>query len=272
MAVLIDTFVASSVYNSLPHIQTVASAPDENSKDLEDLRALLVKYDAPKDVSIRLIHKHYDTLDGEVMVFDRVKLPEHGTVQTMRPVVPHTDLGLCGIHYFVNDCALQAYEYATCGDVPDTARLGAFFIEFCRIVTERNLQHKFGLKIKRIDELDQTGWTEYELHGKRSTVMFPDGMPQPEGHSSNVRDGGSDFTVTTEWLGIGENKRGQTNCKHKTQCTHGSKKCTHCKHCSSHSPGDDGVVENEKDLYIGGRKPEPGTPLYEILSAVVEAF
>ncbi|KAG8161467.1 hypothetical protein KVR01_008454 [Diaporthe batatas] len=243
MAVLINTFVTSSIYNSLPHIKDVSDVPTENREDLEILRALLLKHDVPEAVSIRLIHKHYDALDGEVMVFDKVKLPAYGTVQTMRPVVPPKDSGFCGIHYFVNDQgALQAYEYATCG-VPDTSNLGAFFAEFCHIVTERNLQHKFGLKIKTIDELDQTGWTEYELHAKRITVMFPDGIPQPQGDSCEVGHQGSDFTVTTEWLGLGENKR-------------------------------DNAEENysEEDFCIGGHKVMPGTPVHEILNAVVEAY
>lgn len=198
MAVLINNFVTSSVYNSLPHINAVFSAPVENCNDLEVLRALLVKYDVPNDISIRLVHKHYDALEGEVMVFDRLELPAYGTVQTMRPVALSGDSGLHGIHYFVNDQGdLQAYEYANCG-VLDVSKLGAFFTEFCRTVTERNLQNKFGLKIKTVDELDQTGWTEYELHGKRTTVMFPDGMPQPQVDASEVGHEGSGYTVTTE--------------------------------------------------------------------------
>lgn len=269
MAPLIDTFVPSSVYNSLPHIQDVASAPDENEMDLEHLRALLVKYDVPNDISIRLIHKHYDTHEGEVMAFDKVNLPAYGTVQTMKPVLPSSVPGLRGIHYFVNGQGLlQAYEYAP-WHVPSTTSLGDFFDEFCRIVTERNLQHKFGLKIKTSDELDNTGWTEYELHGKRSTVMFPDGMPQPQTAGDRANDEGSEFTVTTEWLGYGENKRGQTNCKHKTQCTHGGRKCTHCRHCTSHNPGENGLADTE-GLCIGGRKIEPDSPVHAILSAVIE--
>lgn len=271
MAVLINKFVASSFYNSLPHIQDVSGAPDENSTDLEIPRVLLVKYNVPKNISIRLVHKHYDALDGELMVFDRMKLPTHDTVQTMRLLVPRRDSGLRGIHYLVNyQGALQAYEYARCG-IPDTSKLGPFFAEFCRIVTERNLQHKFGLKIKTVDELDQTGWTEYELYGKRSTVMFPDGMPQPQVDSAKDGHQGPGYTVTTEWLGVGENKRGETNCNHKTQCSHGSKKCTHCKHCSLHNTRNEGDVHNEKDLCIGGQMVEPGTPMHEILSAVAEA-
>lgn len=278
MAVLIDTFVASSVYNSLPHIQVASDAPEQHKDDLEDLRALLVKYDVPKDVSIRLIHKHYDTLDREVMVFDKVEHPTHGTVQTMKPVIPSAASGLHGIHYFLNDQgALQAYEYATCEAPDPTSVPGPFFAEFRRMVSERGLQHKFGLKIKRADELAQTGWTEYELHEKRSTVMFPDGMPQPEKGAPKVSGAASAFTVTTEWLGgPGQSDSPGSACSHS--------QCRHCSHppptviCVAHWPDpwekgvQDGMMDKQRVFCLGGQKVEAGTPVYEILSAVVEAL
>lgn len=34
--------------------------PDDDSKDLADLRELLVKHKVPKYVSVRLLHKHFD--------------------------------------------------------------------------------------------------------------------------------------------------------------------------------------------------------------------
>ncbi|CAI6097445.1 unnamed protein product [Clonostachys chloroleuca] len=46
--------------------------PDDDSKDLVDIRELLVKHNAPKHVSIRLLHKHFDACDGEVMAVGNV--------------------------------------------------------------------------------------------------------------------------------------------------------------------------------------------------------
>jgi hypothetical protein len=77
MTSIIDTFVPSSTYNTLPSISQVAGAPEDHSQDLQDLRELLKKHNVSKDVSIRLIHKHFDTTKGEVMVFDQSCNPLH---------------------------------------------------------------------------------------------------------------------------------------------------------------------------------------------------
>lgn len=126
---------------------------------------------------IRLIHKHFDTKEGEVMVFEKVVVPAYGTVQTMKPAVPAVNHQLHGIHYFVDgEKSLQAYEYASCA-TPDVTAFQLFLDDFCRVVSERGLQHKFGLKFKGDDELSNVGWTEFEFHRKRGTIMLQDGMP-----------------------------------------------------------------------------------------------
>ncbi|POR34356.1 Uncharacterized protein TPAR_05453 [Tolypocladium paradoxum] len=266
MVTLIDTFVPSGIYNTLPHIHDVSNVPIDHSKDLEDLRMLLVKYEVPNDICVRLIHKHFDTHEGEVMVFEKITLPAHGKVQTMKPVMPSGNTQLHGIHYFVNDVGdLQAYEYANC-DPPDMTTFESFLGDFCRIVLERGLQSKFGLKLKRGDELDRAGWTEFEFHQKRSTIMLQDGMPMPKGDF--------DCSVSTEWNAIMTND-GTRTCKHKTTCRHGSTVCNHCKHCNRHEVagncgiGDDGFATG---FYLGGQKVVPGTPIHDIVSALVVAL
>lgn len=268
MASLIETFVPFSTYNSLPHIKDVANVPNDNSEDLEDLRKLLAKHNVPKDVSIRLIHKHFDTQDGEVMTFDNLALPGYGTVQTMKPVLPSSSNQLRGIHYFVNDeGSLQAYEYAKC-DVPNMTKFASFLEEFCRIVSERNLRHKFGLKLKVVDELDRMSWTEFELHQKRSTIMLQEGMPMPNGEF--------DHTVSTEWNAIMTHKK----CKHCSVCSycrHGTGRIHgHCKHWENYAAngncgiGDDG---HEAGFYLGGQRVVPGTPIFEVVNAIAaQAF
>jgi hypothetical protein len=224
MASLINTLVPSGTYNTLPLISQVADAPKDYSKDLEVLRELLKKHEVPQGVSVRLIHKHFDTLEGEVMVFDKVPVPDHGFVQIMKPIIPSKNNQLRGIHYFVDgNACLQAYEYGNC-EVPEMNGFEAFLAEFCSLVSQRGLQRIFGLKIQHEDATEQTGWTEYELHAKRGTIMFPDGMPMP--------DGDGDYSVTTEWKAI-LNQLPRT-CKHTTTCRHGRTTCKHCKHCNGH--------------------------------------
>ncbi|OTA54013.1 hypothetical protein K449DRAFT_389539 [Hypoxylon sp. EC38] len=262
MAPLIDTFVLSSTYNTLPLISQVAGAPEDHSQDLQDLRELLNKHNVPNGVSVRLIHKHFDTIEGEVMVFDNIPVPGHGVVQIMKPIVPQNNNQLRGIHYFVDDNAsLQAYEYGNY-EVPDMSGFEPFLVEFCNLVSERGLQRKFGLKLQHEDDADQTGWTEFELHSKRGTIMFPDGMPMP--------DGNSDYSVTTEWKAI-LNELPRT-CKHTTTCRHGRTTCKHCKHCNSHP---DESVENSGDaagFCLGGQKIVPGTSIHDIVGQIITAF
>lgn len=76
MSPLLDTFVPSGTYNTLPLIEQVAGAPEDHAQDLQDLRELLNKHNVPKGVSVRLIHKHFDTTDGEVMVLTKFLSPD----------------------------------------------------------------------------------------------------------------------------------------------------------------------------------------------------
>ncbi|KAI0098050.1 hypothetical protein GGR51DRAFT_552715 [Nemania sp. FL0031] len=262
MASLIDTFVLHSTYNTLPLITQVAEVPNDHSQDLQDLRDMLNKHNVPKGVSVRLIHKHFDITEGEVMVFDKIPVPGYGVVQIMKPTVRPNNHQLRGIHYFVDDNAsLQAYEYGNY-EVPDMSGFESFLAEFCSLVSKRGLQHKFGLKLRCEDYTDQTGWTEYELHEKRGTIMFPDGMPMP--------DGECDLSVTTEWKAI-FNELPRT-CKHTTTCGHGRSRCKHCNHCNNHP--DDNVVNfgNEAGFCLGGQKILPGTPVHDIVDRIVAAF
>lgn len=258
MSSIVDTFVASSTYNSLPLISQVAEAPEQNAQDLEDLRDLLKKHNVPEGVSIRLIHKHFDTAEGEIMVFDKIPISGHGIAQIMKPIIPSGTSNLRGVHFFVDhDGLLQAYEYANY-DVPDMRGFEPFLADFCQLVSQRGLQRKFGLKLQLESETEKTGWTEYEMHAKRGTIMFSGGMPMP--------DGESDFSVTTEWKAILHEL--PRNCKHTTTCAHGSTKCKHCRHCTRH----DAVTDDGMDYCVGGNKVLPGTPVYDIVQHIVTAF
>ncbi|KAG8416984.1 hypothetical protein J3459_013037 [Metarhizium acridum] len=262
MACLIDNFVPSMTYNSLPLISQVAEAPEVHSRDLQDLRELLEKHNVPRGVSVRLIHKHSDTADSEVMVFDNVTIPGHGVAQIMKPVGPAENNRLRGIHFFVDENAfLQAYEYSNY-EIPDMSNYGSFLAEFCAIICQRSLQRKFGLKLHCDDDTGRTGWTEYELGAKRGTIMFPDGMPMP--------DGDGEYSVTTEWNAV-INELPRT-CKHSTICSHGRSTSKHCKHCNRHpGPGDDGDV-GEGVLCLGGQKILPGSQIHDIVERIMVAF
>jgi hypothetical protein len=244
MGSLINTFVPHGTYNDLPHISDVAQAPIDDIKDLNDLCALLDKHHV-MDVCIRLVHKHFDTQEGEVMVFENIPIPEHGTIQTMKPVVASGNPQLRGIHYFVNDeGSFQAYEYADYV-APDLTSIEPFLQEFCHIVSKRGLQHKSGLKVNRGDNTDRIGWTEFELDQHRCTIMLQDGMPMP--------DSEFDVAVTTEWGGLTEIPTSM--CKHAS--------CKHCRHCRGHQNRSCSFDDDSSEMgcCIGGKWVVPGTPL-----------
>lgn len=85
MALLKDTLISSDIYNNLPYIGDVSHAPEERSADLDALRELLSKRHVPRGVSLRLVHKHFDTGVGEVVVFKNATIYT-GAVQLMGPV------------------------------------------------------------------------------------------------------------------------------------------------------------------------------------------
>src|SRR5271154_2138501 len=100
MARFKDTFIEPAVYNRLPHITDMYNVSEAHATDLADLRSLLVKHKIPKGVSVRLIHKHFDVMDGEVMTFKIVNVPSFGRILTMRPTKLSETTQLRGVNYF----------------------------------------------------------------------------------------------------------------------------------------------------------------------------
>ncbi|PHH87883.1 hypothetical protein CDD83_8292 [Cordyceps sp. RAO-2017] len=202
MGSLVDTLVLSGTYNALPLISQVSGAAEYHSQDLQDLRELLHRHNVPKDVSIRLIHRHFSTVECEVMFLEKFPVAEHGVVQITKPVVPSDSVQLRGIHYLIDsNASLQAYEYSSRDmEAPDMSGLGSFLADFCSLVSERGLQRKFGLKLHSEYDTDRTGWIEFEFQAKRGTVLFPEGMPMPGAEN--------DYGVATEWrAGLSELSR-----------------------------------------------------------------
>ena len=67
MSTLKTSYIPSARYNGLPTIHEVADVSDYK-QDCDDLSALIGKHSLPIRVQVRLIHKHSDTLENEVMV------------------------------------------------------------------------------------------------------------------------------------------------------------------------------------------------------------
>jgi hypothetical protein len=258
MSGLKENFISPTAYNSLPTIQEVADVPSIYNKDRDDLRDLLQKHQVPDVVCVRLIHKHFDIVDGEIMVLREVQVQSQGTIQIMGPMNPQKSPKLRGLNYIVDDDGqFQSYEYTT-SEGPDMENYGAFLKEFRQIIIERGLQTKWGLKIGVPQ--DKMGWIEFEFPEKRSTLAIPPGVELPSLEN--------ELSVTTDWRSdAGPIMR----CSH---CNH----CTHCKHWPYDGLDDkhrfgkccDDLDENE--LCFAGVKVKSGSPIHDIISAAIMAM
>lgn len=204
----------------------------------------------------------------------------------MRPVDSPDTSRLRGVNYYVDkDGSLQAYEY-TESEVLDISKYATFITEFCDLVVKRGLQHKLGLKLKSDWEI--TNWTEFEFPCERSTLIIPKGMPIPEGEFG--------ISVNTEWGAKGSSDGlgdPQGRCSdHDPSCTHCEGHCvSHCRnhhtaacishcdyHCKSHCKHCETECHkelprpNDDEWYLGGQKIEPGTPVHDLVTAVIKVW
>ena len=218
--ILKNTPISCQEYNSLPFIQDASDVPRDHAQDLVELERLMEHHRIPEGVFIRLVHKHYEINADEVVVFQKVAVPNYPDGHSCRVMSPisiisghqdglradiveqgkeseqrmtkHKDnllQSLQGIHYHYDAASqvLQAYEY---GDssfiVPDMSAHQAFLAEFCNFVSERGLERKFGLKLDSSQELGVMEGNEFELEGQRSTITFYDSLPLLPWATGNV--------------------------------------------------------------------------------------
>ncbi|GLA35233.1 hypothetical protein AnigIFM63309_010636 [Aspergillus niger] len=175
MSLLKDILISPEEYNRLPYILDNADLESSNGQDIKDIISLFRKHKLPQAFKPKLVHKHYDIGDDEVMVSREIPVPTHGVVSIMGPMISQRAPTLRGLHYFVDGNGdLQAYEY-TIGPAPDICRYDDFFKEFSDFIVERNLQNKLGLVIGD-ERNDKRIWREIEVPDKRGTIMIPDNV------------------------------------------------------------------------------------------------
>lgn len=199
------------------------------------------------------------------MAFGTVQVPG-GVVQIMRPLKAADHARLRPIQYFViSSGALQAYEYTT-DETPavDLQDYEVFLEQFCRTVSERGLEHRFGLKIQDEGAFADIKWSEYEIPSKRSTIIIPKGLP-----ALDEIEGVEGFSVMTEWTKSASLPSGAP-VQHVCQ-----RHCNrHCRsHCRGHKKkGEDKEGEVAEKFTVGGQEVVDGTPFYRLVSAVVEGW
>jgi hypothetical protein len=256
-----SAIVSPEMYNSLNYVGRVSKAHIEQSDALLALQSLLVSYNVPAGVAIRLVHKHYDLEENEMMVHNLYQTPK-GAVKVMRPVKVLDGLKFIPIFFFVDDDqSLQPYEYTTDEvELPNLAELQPFLDDFSRTALDFNVQRIFGLKLMRETSASGSS-TEFEFPEKRSTITIPEGMPMPAV--------GADWdTVMTQWAPSPAGPRiNSYGCSHTSVCTHcGNHKPTQAEH-SRHEHSVPGA-----EFILGGQGVFKGSALHEVVAAVVEVW
>lgn len=249
MSFLKDNFISPEAYNSLPYILDNENVPKNNRKDIDDLLAIFRKHNVPQTMSIKLIHKHFSLKDNEVFVLRDVAVPTQGAVSVMGPMTPQETLPLSGLNYMVDkDGRFQPYEYTISpgpdlriSREPNMRQHDDFFKEFGKLVTERNLQKKLGLKIA--PKIDTEGCLEYEIDEKRGTILIPQDV-------GGLRKFESTTSVSTEWA---------VDPRVSAQCP---------SHCYGHKQVCKGHSHKPltNDWFLAGRNLTVGTPLQLIVS------
>jgi hypothetical protein len=162
---------------------------------------------------------------------------------------------LRGLNYAVNeDGELQAYEYTT-AEGPDMSNHGAFLKEFTKLIVERGLHRKWGLKTGLAE--DKGGWTEFEFPGKRSTLTIPQGISLPPFEY--------DFSVTTDWDVAGWDVDGGPS----TRCCNHSNRFGHGSHGGWWTIPTTPDGSEGHDLYFAGEKLEFGTPIHSVVRTAI---
>lgn len=258
MSLLKSEIISSLSYNALPAIKENSNVPVDFHDDLAYLRRLLQKHSVPSSVGVRLVHKHFDTVDGEIMVFRTVEVPSVGTVQIMGPMQSHHGNHVRGLNYFVDHNGdLQAYEYTT-SKGPNMSEYQTFLDEFAQFIVNRGLQMKWGLKVGGSGTDEEMGFSEFEVPEKRSTLMIPDGIGLPPFEYES--------DVVTDWYAAGVKPLALSRCTKTRSGQHHSTG----GNCKSTRSGKHYQSKHAVDgLFLAGEKLETGSPIYNVVRTAI---
>jgi len=243
-----EEFIRADIYNSLPLISGILDEPAADRQDLDALCALIERHGLKDSIGVRLIHRHFDLINDEVMIFKNIEAPILlESIQVMIPASSSENPTLHGMHYFVDENQnLQSYEYTPNETRTTLSQHPAFVREFTQMIVEKELQQKWGLSVKLTKV--SVAYQEFEVPARRSTVMIPQTIPIPEGHARRV---------VTDWVASGLMANIGGSCQQQPTGLHPGVRV--------HS-GDLvlGVDELGK-LTVNGVEVEPGSLLYIII-------
>lgn len=180
----------ASLYNALPHIDTMKEAAAVNAEAHSILLGLVALHGLSQHFSIHLIHKHFDVPDGRVMVYETIDGPNHPEFVLCSPQKPASCRELRGLYFQARPGGkMAAYEYTTdAGE--DLSAHTSFVARFAQAVLDHGVQDVFALTAK---EPRASLLTEFEMSDRLSTILVNNSawLQQGLGHSTST---------STDWI------------------------------------------------------------------------
>ncbi|KAI9835262.1 MAG: hypothetical protein M1819_002406 [Sarea resinae] len=191
---LIEVPLSASLYNGLPHIDSMRDAAAKNVEAHAQLLGLIASHGLAQHFSVHLIHKHFDIPHGRVMVYEIVRGHNHPEFVLSSPRKPADCPDMRGLYFKASSSGeMAAYEYTT---VPgeDLSAHADFVAKFAQATLDLGVQHIFALTAT---QLHQEVLTEFEMPDVLSTVLVenPAWLPQ------DLQDWQS---TATDWLATPE--------------------------------------------------------------------
>jgi hypothetical protein len=180
------------MYNTLPTIAKVTGVAQNLHKEIAHLRAVIQRQDLQDTCSVRLIHKHFDLVEGEIMVFGAVPVAGLPGIMVMTPAKPDALPIIKGLHYYVGESGqLEPYKYTGSDAALDISKYPHFLEEFAALLVDRGVQGNLGLAVALKGKRE--AFQELEARERRSTLLIPAYVEMPPGYSE------ARTPVITDW-------------------------------------------------------------------------
>lgn len=167
----------ATLYNELPHIDSMRAAAAKNVKAHAQLLGLIASHGLAQHFSIHLVHKHFNIPHRRVMVYETIRGLNHPEFILCSPRNPEKCTNIRGLYFQASSGGkLVAYEYTT-GPGEDLSAHADFVSKFAQAVLDLGVQNVFALTAKK---LHRDVLTEFEMPDLLSTVLVnnPTWLPQ----------------------------------------------------------------------------------------------
>ncbi|KAF2155857.1 hypothetical protein K461DRAFT_265341 [Myriangium duriaei CBS 260.36] len=163
-----DTPLPASSYNQLPHIDDMSDVATQHCHAHVLLLKLITSHGLSDKFSVHLIHKHFDLLQGRVMVYESVQEKHLPDFTLCCPRRPEQVTDLRGLYFrATHDGKMAAYEYTT-EPADDISAHADFVAAFAHTVLSLGVHNVFALTVQGTH---QGLLTEFEMTDLQSTVL-----------------------------------------------------------------------------------------------------